>query len=99
LLSENKHQVITSIALYPTSKDLKEKVSYKITNVYFNKLSEEEINNYIKTNEPMDKAGAYALQGIGSVFINKIEGCYTNVIGLSLPLLYSMLREYNIDIT
>jgi len=99
LLSGNKHQVITSIALYPTSKDLKEKVSYKITNVYFNKLSEEEINNYIKTNEPMDKAGAYALQGIGSVFINKIEGCYTNVIGLSLPLLYSMLREYNIDIT
>lgn len=98
LLSGNKHQVITSIALYPTSKNLKETVSYCSTNVYFKKLSDKEIDNYIKTGESMDKAGSYALQGIGSLFIDKVEGCYTNVIGLSLPLLYDMLKKYNINL-
>ncbi|GIW21484.1 MAG: Maf-like protein [Candidatus Sericytochromatia bacterium] len=98
LLSGNKHQVITSIALVPTDKDLEETVSYCKTNVYFKKLSIEEINNYVLKGECMDKAGAYALQGIGSVFISKIEGCYTNVIGLSLPLLSDMLKKYNINL-
>jgi len=98
LLSGNKHEVITSIALVPTNKDLKETVSYCKNNVYFKNLSKQEINNYVNTGESMDKAGSYALQGIGSLFIDRIEGCYTNVIGLSLPLLHEMLKKYNINL-
>jgi len=63
------------------------------TRVRFAKMSEQEIDWYVATGEPLDKAGAYGVQGPGGVFVEEIEGNYFNVIGMPLPLLYRMLRE------
>ncbi|MGZ8868959.1 MAG: Maf family protein, partial [Thermoanaerobaculia bacterium] len=60
-------------------------------------LSEEDIAWYVETGEPMDKAGAYAVQGIGAMFIESIHGSYTNVVGLPLALLFQMLRNAGVD--
>jgi len=57
-------------------------------------LTKEEIYLYVATAEPMDKAGAYAIQGVASRWIPRIEGCYFNVVGLPVPLVYRMLREH-----
>jgi septum formation protein len=70
-----------------------------ITQVYFGRLSDAQIRAYIATGEPLSCAGAFALEGKGSAFIDKIEGCHSNVIGLSLPLLRSMLAELSYDLT
>jgi septum formation protein len=61
--------------------------------VFFNPLSEEDIRWYVQTGEPMDKAGAYAIQGGASRWVQKIVGCYFNVVGLPVPLIYEMLKE------
>jgi len=66
--------------------------------VSFRKYSQSEIDAYIDTGEPMDKAGAYALQGVGACLIAKIEGCYTNVIGLPMPILVKMLRAVGVEV-
>jgi septum formation protein len=58
-----------------------------------NELSDVEIREYVATGEPMDKAGAYAIQGMASRWIPRIEGDYSNVVGLPMALVYSMLRE------
>jgi septum formation protein len=63
------------------------------TLVTMNELSDEEIKTYIETGEPMDKAGAYAIQGMASRWIPRIEGDYSNVVGLPVALVYRMLRE------
>jgi septum formation protein len=63
------------------------------TLVTFCGLSDEEIRDYVGTGEPMDKAGAYAIQGIASRWIPRIEGEYSNVVGLPVALVYRMLRE------
>jgi septum formation protein len=70
-----------------------------ITHVYFGRPTDAQIRAYIATGEPLACAGAFALEGKGSVFIDKIEGCHSNVIGLSLPLLRSMLAELGRDVT
>lgn len=72
--------------------------SFEMSHVFFRNLTEEEIIAYVKTGEPMDKAGSYALQGIGSAFVQAIEGCFTNVIGLPVPLVVSMLRRAGITV-
>ena len=61
-------------------------------------LSEREIEWYVATGEPLDKAGAYAVQGIGSMFIDSVHGSYTNVVGLPLALLYQMLKRAGIEL-
>ncbi len=66
--------------------------------VSLRKYREPEIDAYIATGEPMDKAGAYALQGAGACFVSKIEGCYTNVIGLPMPILVKMLRAVGVEV-
>jgi len=66
--------------------------------VSFRKYSQSEIDAYIASGEPMDKAGAYALQGMGACLVAKIEGCYTNVIGLPMPILVKMLRAVGVKI-
>jgi len=90
-LNDRWHEVFTGVAIISPSQSVK---AHKISKVKFKKLTDEEIKSYIKTKEPMDKAGAYALQGIGSVFVEKIDGCYTNVIGLPLPLLDDLFKQY-----
>lgn len=70
-----------------------------ITEVYFAHVSDGEIRAYITTGEPLKCAGSFALEGKGGLFVEKIIGCHSNVIGLSLPLLRSMLQEINHQVT
>jgi septum formation protein len=90
LLSGRSHQVITGVCLVAPEF---EEIAAEITDVRFGTLSDDEIACYIATGEPMDKAGAYAIQGIASRWVERIDGCYFNVVGLPLPQVYRMLRE------
>jgi septum formation protein len=72
-------------------------VDYECTEVAFRALSKREIDRYVETGEPMDKAGAYAIQGEGAGLIRTLRGCYTNVIGLPLPRLIEMLAEFGAE--
>lgn len=85
-LSGQKHQVKT--ALYLLDLGTEEAVFHiETTDVYFKNLSDEQIKNYIATKEPLDKAGAYAIQGLGGQFVEKFEGDFNNVVGLPLHAL------------
>jgi len=96
-LSGRTHKVITAVALY--KKESGELLlDHKETLVRFTVLSKAEIDWYIKTGEPMDKAGAYGIQGLGSLFIERIDGCYTNVVGLPLPLLYQLAKRAGLSL-
>jgi septum formation protein len=90
LLSGRTHQVTTGVCLIGEGL---EDVRSETTAVTFDTLSEAEIAMYVAHGEPMDKAGAYAIQGIASRWICRLEGCYFNVVGLPVPLVYRMLRE------
>ena len=94
-LSGRTHEVTTAIAIraLPEETLATERV---VSRVAFARLSEQEIDWYAATGEGMDKAGAYALQGIGALFIESIEGSYTNVIGLPLERLYPHLRRFGV---
>ena len=70
-----------------------------ITKVYFADISDRTIEAYIATGEPLRCAGSFALEGKGGMFVEKIEGCHSNVIGLSLPLLYQMIEKLGYNIT
>jgi len=70
-----------------------------ITKVYFADVSDREIEAYVDTGEPLKCAGAFALEGKGGLFVEKLEGCHSNVIGLSLPLLRHMLNELGYEVT
>ncbi len=74
-------------------------VRCQVTRVYFAPMSDRAIEAYVATGEPLKCAGAFALEGYGGLFVEKIEGCHSNVIGLSLPLLRQMLAELGYDIT
>ena len=74
-------------------------VKCQVTRVYFAKMSDRTIQAYVATGEPLKCAGAFALEGFGSLFVEKIEGCHSNVIGLSLPLLRQMLEDLQYDVT
>jgi septum formation protein len=89
LLSGRTHQVITGVCLVASAF---ERTEAEITQVVFSPLSEDEIAYYVRTGEPMDKAGAYAIQGIASRWVERIEGCYFNVVGLPLPRVYRLVR-------
>lgn len=85
------HSVYTGIALIQGERRT---VRHRSTRVRIRTLAPEQIETYIAGGEPMDKAGAYGIQGIGATLVEAVEGCYTNVVGLSLPLLVDMLGEY-----
>lgn len=85
------HQVLTGVALVRGGVA---KVSHEVTEVKFALMSEAEINWYAATGEPMDKAGAYAIQGQGARFIEEIKGDYFNVMGLPVRLVYEMARTF-----
>ena len=89
ILSGRKHQVVTGICLRDASHLV---VDRAITDVSFAALSAGEIRDYVSSGEPMDKAGAYAIQGRASKFIECIEGCYFNVVGLPIALVYGHLK-------
>ena len=91
LLSGRKHHVITGVCLKGNGF---EDVRSETTAVHFSVLSDDDIRAYIATGEPMDKAGAYAIQGMASHWISKIEGDYSNVVGLPVALVLEMLREH-----
>jgi septum formation protein len=97
-LSGKSHNVITAIALIPTNTKYKVITTHQVTPVKFKELSEKEIENYVSYGESMDKAGAYAVQGFGVLIIEGIYGCYTNVVGLPIPLLNKTLKE-NFDMS
>ncbi len=90
MLSGREHRVITGVALVVGGQWF---VASEITNVTFSEITEEEIADYVATGEPMDKAGAYAIQGIASRWIPRIEGDYSNVVGLPVALVYRLLRD------
>ena len=97
MLSGRCHTVITGLTILDTRQ--KKYVSRSVeTEVYFRKLTSEEIEAYVKSGEPMDKAGAYAIQGKGAVFIKKICGDFYNVMGMPLYTLAECLKEFNLQI-
>jgi septum formation protein len=91
-LSGTVHTVHTGIALYRPVGHV-ERVAEEITRVTFAPMTAAEIDAYVATQEPMDKAGAYAIQGAAGRYITKIEGCYFNVVGLPLARLWALLRD------
>jgi septum formation protein len=94
-LSGKSHRVITGLTILDTRID--KTITFSVeTRVYFKRLSESEINSYVKSGEPLDKAGAYAIQGLGSVIVEKIYGDYYNVMGLPLNALAEGLKEFGI---
>lgn len=88
-LSGRCHQVLTGICLRRPSGLVRD---FAATRVWFTLMTSREIEDYVASGEPMDKAGAYAIQGLGSKFIERIEGCYFNVVGLPVSLVYKHLR-------
>ena len=89
-LSGNWHDVYTGVCI--KSKD-KQVCTYEATRVKFKNLSQNQIETYIETREPMDKAGAYGIQGMGRLFVEKIEGDFFNVVGLPVCRLGILLEE------
>jgi septum formation protein len=94
----NIGDLLTGHVLIDTSKS-RMLVKCQITKVYFANVSDNEIKAYAATGEPLNCAGAFALEGKGSVFVEKIDGCHSNVIGLSLPLLRHMLADLGYGVT
>ena len=92
MLSGRMHKVYTGLAILDTKNGFRE-VFVQETNVYMKDMTLEEINAYVLTKEPLDKAGSYGIQGKGGVFIEKIEGDYFSVMGLPIGKLYDCLKR------
>ena len=96
-ISGKPHSVVTGFSIIDTED--KKTVSRSVeTKVYIRRLTLSEIDAYVKSREPLDKAGAYAIQGLGSVIVEKIEGDYFNVIGLPLSALTESLKEFGVHV-
>lgn len=95
--SGKTHQVITGVCCYSKDKQINIEFS-DVTNVSFTNISDEIIEKYLKNAEYIDKAGAYAVQGLASMFVEKIEGCYDNVVGLPMGMLARNLIKYQINL-
>ena len=91
LLSGRTHRVITGVAIVSATQ---QQVAAEVTAVQFLSISEEEIQAYIATGEPSDKAGAYAIQGRAARWIPRVEGCYFNVVGLPIALVSTLLDQH-----
>ncbi|WP_053985317.1 Maf family protein [Niameybacter massiliensis] len=94
-LSGDKHEVYTGISLYHINKNIHIQCAV-CSSVYMRNIEEAEMNWYIATGEPLDKAGAYGIQGYASNFIEKIEGDYFNIVGLPISTVYKILRSQGI---
>jgi len=91
-------QLYTGHALVDQRQD-QSLVRYRLTTVYFSDVSDRAIADYVATGEPLKCAGGFALEGGGGLFVEKLEGCHSNVIGLSLPLFRQMLAELGYTVT
>lgn len=91
LLSGRTHEVLTGVAALRVPEG-SSALHVETTRVTFLELSDSDIENYVATGEPFDKAGAYGIQGIGGKFVREIEGCYFNVMGLPLSRVWSLVR-------
>lgn len=97
-LSGKTHQVITGISLINLNANQKI-IDYVVSNVKFKNLSEEDIKDYIQTNESLDKAGAYGIQGFGAMLVEEIQGDYFNIVGLPISRLSDLLKKhFNINL-
>ena len=97
MLSGRGHEVITGLAVVDAATG-RFTVRTSATQVWFRELSDREIASYVATDEPLDKAGAYGIQERGALLVERIEGCYSNVVGLPLSLLGEMLREFGVSL-
>jgi len=97
LLNGRQHSVLTGFTVIDTRTGKKLSRSVE-TKVFFKKMTGQEIESYVKTGEPLDKAGAYAIQGLGAVLVKKIEGDYFNVMGLPLSSLTGVLRKFGVSV-
>lgn len=95
--SDQWQEVYSGVAIIDceTGKEIRD---CEITKVKFRKLEDDEIRKYIATGEPMDKAGAYGIQGLSSIFIERVEGCYFNVVGFPVYNVYKNLKQMGVDI-
>ena len=91
-LSGRTHRVITGVCLVRAPENVLAR-KHETTSVTFRNLTEDEIGSYVSSGEPFDKAGGYAIQGLASRFVTRIEGCYFNVVGLPIPLVYEMVKN------
>ncbi|MGB0090234.1 MAG: Maf family protein [Planifilum fulgidum] len=105
-LQGRKHQVYSGLAVVEVQggSPLRKAVGHRVTEVTMRPVDREEIEWYVGTGEPLDKAGAYGIQGLGVLLVDRIEGCYTNVVGMSVPLLlqltkrlgYALVRDFRL---
>ena len=95
LLNGRTHRVITGVALMWKGRVVSQAA---VTQVQFRRILANEIDWYIQSGEPFDKAGAYAIQGLGRIFIHRIEGCYYNVVGFPLTVFQRLLRRFGLTI-
>ncbi len=91
-LSGHTHRVVTGVCLVRAPETVLA-WTHETTSVTFRNLSEEEIDGYVASGEPFDKAGGYAIQGLASRFVTRIDGCYFNVVGLPIPLVYEIVKS------
>lgn len=96
-LSGSDHLVITGFCIIEAATGKVVKAS-ETTRVFFRQLGEMEIQAYVKSGEPMDKAGSYGIQGLGAVLVDHIQGCYFNVVGLPIARLAGTLKEFGVPV-
>jgi len=96
-LSGRQHVVITGVALVHAPSG-RERVEYEQSAVWIRPLTPDQIARYVATGEPMDKAGAYAVQGLASALVERLEGCYFNVMGLPIARLVRMLEGFGVEV-
>jgi septum formation protein len=97
LFSGKKHEIYSGIVLIncATGATIKD---FEVTKVYFKELSDKEILSYVKTGEPFGKSGSYGIQGLASIFVEKVEGCYFNIVGFPVNNIYKNLEKMGINI-
>lgn len=96
-VSGKKQNIVTGMAVIDTATDTTF-TDYEMSEIWFKEINDEEIESYIETGEPFSKAAGYAIQEIGSVFIEKVSGSYTGIVGLPINKLYDILRKIGVKI-
>lgn len=96
-LQGRAHTVVTGLALVEAGSGRRRTAAAE-TRVFMRRLDREEVAWYVAGGEPLDKAGAYAIQGVGAAIVERIEGCFYNVVGLPISLLVSLLKEFGIEV-